>query len=162
MKVDLFSDDILDFLRCLEKFKVRYLVVGGEAVIYYGNPRLTGDIDFFYEPSTNNSNKLYSALLEFWSGNIPGVSKFNELQEEGVIFQFGAPPNRIDLINNIDGVGFKEAWNNRETVNLELGDTKIPVFYIGIDQLIKNKESAARFKDQEDLKYLKRARENRR
>jgi hypothetical protein len=40
-----FSPDILEFLRLLSIYKVRYLIVGGEAVIYYGHARLTGDID---------------------------------------------------------------------------------------------------------------------
>ena len=43
-----FSPDILEFLQLLERHGVRYLIVGGEAVIFYGYPRFTGDIDFFY------------------------------------------------------------------------------------------------------------------
>ena len=159
MRADHFSEDILDFFRCLAAHEVKYLVVGGEAVIYYGNPRLTGDIDFFFTATTENAGKLFSSLLEFWDGNIPGLGSFTELLEEGVIIQFGVPPNRIDLINKIDGVGFEEAWKNREIVDLELSGTQIKITYIGLDQLIKNKRAAARPKDQEDLKYLNRARE---
>jgi hypothetical protein len=33
-----------------------------------------------------------------------------------VIVQFGRPPNRIDLLNHIDGVSFAEAWASRVTV----------------------------------------------
>jgi len=47
--VENLSSDTLDFLLCLNEHKVHYLIVGGEAVIHYGYPRLTGDIDFFYE-----------------------------------------------------------------------------------------------------------------
>lgn len=75
------------------------MIVGGEAVIYYGNPRLTGDVDFFYDSSTENTEKLYLALTEFWAGDIPGLNSVDKLQEVCVIVQFGVPPNRIDLIN---------------------------------------------------------------
>lgn len=159
MRADHFSEDILDFFRCLSAHEVKYLVIGGEAVIYYGNPRLTGDIDFFFEAKTENVKKLFYSLLKFWDDNIPGLESYTELLEVGVIIQFGVPPNRIDLINKIDGVGFEEAWENREMVDLEFSDTKIKIPYIGLDQLIKNKQVADRLKDQEDLKYLVRARE---
>jgi len=46
-----FSPDILEFIRLLHAHQVRYVVVGGEAVIYHGHARLTGDIDFFYDSS---------------------------------------------------------------------------------------------------------------
>ena len=47
MKSSDFSPDILEFMYLLHEFGVRYLIVGGEAVIYYGHARLTGDVDFF-------------------------------------------------------------------------------------------------------------------
>jgi len=47
VKANYFSEDIQEFIRPLFKHGVEYVIVGGEAVIYYGYPRLTGDIDFF-------------------------------------------------------------------------------------------------------------------
>ena len=47
LTADSFSRDVLDFLLLLHKQDVRYLVVGGEAVIFHGYARLTGDMDFF-------------------------------------------------------------------------------------------------------------------
>jgi hypothetical protein len=69
-----FSADILEFIKLLHIHKVRYVVVGGEAVIYYGHARLTGDIDFFYESGRENATALFQALLVFWGGEIPGMS----------------------------------------------------------------------------------------
>jgi hypothetical protein len=43
-----FSPDTLEFIRLLSSHGVRYIVVGGEAVIDHGYPRFTGDIDFFF------------------------------------------------------------------------------------------------------------------
>jgi predicted nucleotidyltransferase len=154
-----FSKDIQEFLSVLEKHDVKYVIVGGEAVIYYGHARLTGDVDFFYGTSGENLNKLFRALTEFWDGSIPGLHKKEELAEPGVILQFGVPPNRIDLLNKIDGVTFEEVWLNKTTCHLEAGDQKVSVFFIGLDELIKNKEAMGRYKDMEDLKYLRSAKQ---
>jgi hypothetical protein len=159
--IDNLSSDTLEFLLCLYKHKVKYLLVGGEAVIYYGYPRLTGDIDFFYERSTQNSNHLFVALKEFWEEDVPGIHAAADLEESGAIFQFGVPPNRIYLINQIDGVTFKQAWDSREETTLEYSDRVIDMYIIGLDQLIKNKESIKRNKDLEDLKYLRAIQEER-
>lgn len=149
-----FSPDVKDFIKLLAKYNVRYVIVGGEAVIYYGFVRLTGDIDFFYESSAENANKLFSALLEFWQGNIPGIKKVDDLIGEDVIIQFGIIPNRIDLITSIDAVEFKEVWENRLEEKILIGNKECPLYFIGLDQLIKNKESAKRDKDLVDVKYL--------
>jgi len=159
MKSSHFSKDTQEFCRILGKNKVKYVIVGGEAVIYYGYARLTGDVDFFYDLSKENAMKLHNALHEFWHGDIPGLSRLEELMEPGTILQFGAPPNRIDLINSIDRVSFKEAWESGATATLNLKGKAIEIYFIGLDELIKNKEAMKRPKDLEDLKYLLGARE---
>jgi hypothetical protein len=150
-----FSPDILEFIRLLHAHRVRYVVVGGEAVIYYGHARLTGDIDFFYDSSPKNAATMFSALRVFWSGNIPGIERVEELEEEGIIIQFGRPPNRIDLLNRIDGVAFAEAWEARVTTTLQTPVEEFPLYYLGLAHLIRNKEACARPKDQDDLKFLR-------
>lgn len=157
MKASCFSDDVQEFLKLLAAHRVKYVIVGGEAVIYHGYARLTGDVDFFFESSRQNARKLYEALKEFWAGEIPGIKAFDELMEEGLILQFGVPPNRIDLINQIGGVTFREAWENKSRDSLESAEKKIPVYLIGLRELIKNKEAIARPKDMQDLKYLREA-----
>jgi hypothetical protein len=49
-----FSSDITEFLFLLHTYEVRYLVIGGEAVIYYGYARLTGDVDIGSEQLIRN------------------------------------------------------------------------------------------------------------
>ena len=149
-----FSDDILAFLRLLAKKRVRYLIVGGEAVIYHGYPRLTGDVDFFYENTLPNTTRLFHALLEFWNGRIPGVHSIDELREEGIILQFGRPPHRIDLMNQIDGVTFHRAWLSRIRVHLRTESGLTPALYIGLRPLIANKRAAGRPKDLDDALFL--------
>jgi hypothetical protein len=157
MNKSYFSRDILEFLNLLFKFKVKYLIVGGEAVIFYGHARLTGDIDIFYERSSDNLNNLYAALNEFWKKDIPGIKSKEELAEAGMVFQFGIPPNRIDLINIIEKINFSDAWKNKLSHQIEYKKEIITIYYIGLDDLITNKEAIKRNKDQDDLQFLKEA-----
>ncbi len=159
LSADLFSRDVLDFLLLLHKRNVRYLIVGGEAVIFHGYARLTGDADFFYEASDENVRLLYEALREFWRGNVPGIANANEFLQVGLVVQFGLPPNRIDLVNQIDGVNFAEAWRNRVVVPLTgAGKDDLRIFYLGRDDLVRNKRASGRPKDLDDLRFLESGR----
>lgn len=149
-----FSSDIIEFLFLLSKYKLKYLIVGGEAVIYYGYARLTGDIDIFYDREKENCTKLFKALNEFWDDDIPGITSKKELQKKGEIFQFGVPPNRIDLINEIENVHFDEAYENKIEDKITHKQRDFDIHYIGLKDLIKNKKVINRFKDKEDLKFL--------
>ncbi len=74
----------------------------------------TADIDFAFEPDPDNAHRLYQVLAEFWGGEVPAVSSDVELQEVGMVFQFGPadrktwmtspisrPPAIADLVLNI-------------------------------------------------------------
>lgn len=147
-----FSQDVQELARLLDKFSVRFLVIGGEAVIFHGYPRYTGDVDFFYEPSLENSQHLFAALLEFWGGDVPGIQSPNELTEVGLVLQFGKPPNRVDLLSRVSGVDFEAAWNRREIAYLN--SKQLP--YLALEDLIAAKRAAGRPKDLQDLVYLER------
>lgn len=146
-----FSEDLQELFLLLAKHEVRYLIVGGEAVIYYGHARLTGDLDVFYEFTPENCSALFTALEEFWAGCIPGFTDPRDFQE-GLIVQFGVPPNRLDLLNKISGVTFEEAWPGRLEVQLRSSGTKLN--YIGKDALLKNKAASGRPKDLQDIVFL--------
>jgi len=105
--------------------------------------------------STIGRKRISENYTEFWNSSIPGIKHEDELMKEGMIFQFGVPPNRIDLINKIEKVNFKSAWDNRKKVPLIYKREKIKIYYIGINELIENKKAVSRFKDKDDLKFLK-------
>lgn len=70
------------------------------------------------------------------------------------VVQIGVPPNRIDMITSITGVDFDRAWEGRVQGDLD----GIPVQFIGFEDLIRNKESAARPKDLGDADELRKRR----
>ena len=152
---DHFSPDVAEFIRLLGKWQVRYLVVGGEAVIFHGYPRLTGDIDFYFESNSGNVEKLYEALREFWDGSIPGLERMDELLEPGIILQFGRPPNRIDLMNSIDGIAFGPAWDDRVVTRMQMGTEMVVIPYLSLPALLKNKLASGRPRDLDDHENLR-------
>jgi hypothetical protein len=152
-----FSPDVRDFLRLLQVHAVRFVIIGGEAVIFYGHIRVTGDIDVFYDHAPDNAARMYAALSDFWAGSIPQIDDPSELESPGVVFQFGVPPNRIDLINQIDGVDFLSAWSGRTEVELNSEGGPVRFSFIGLPELIRNKRSSGRPKDLDDLPFLQAA-----
>ena len=70
--------------------------------------------------------------------------------DEGSIIRIGIPPVRIEMINIISGVSFDEVWNNKKPD--KYGD--IDIYYIGFEQLIKNKKASGRPKDLVDINEL--------
>ncbi len=154
MNERLFSKDAQDFLRLLAKHDVRYLVIGGAAVVYHGYARLTGDVDFLYDCSRENAGRLWSALVEFWGGSVPSVGSADELADPNLVVQFGRPPNRIDLIASLRTVPFDRAWQSRVDSQVSVGGVSVPVRFVGLGELRIAKQEAGRPKDLDDLAHL--------
>jgi len=154
MKASYFSTDVQEFIRALSNHDVRYVVVGGEAVIYHGHARLTNGIDFFYEPTSENAEKLWDALDEYWAGDMPGLKSAEGLLIIGATVQYGVPPNQIVLYNSLTNMCFDEAWDAKVDESIRIRGKKYPIYFVGLEDLIKNKTALKRNIDKEDLKYL--------
>jgi hypothetical protein len=161
LKATSFSKDTLELFHLINKYQVECLIVGGYAVNFYGHLRLTGDIDIYFSHSDQNSLKLYNVLSEFWGGDIPYLSEAEDLKDPDLVLQYGMPPNRIDLINHIDGVDFADAWHTKEDAIVPFAGESLRIYYLSLDLLIKNKEKLKRPRDIEDLEFLKAAKAKR-
>jgi len=137
--------DFEDILFLLNKHGARYLIVGGLAFIYHAKPRYTKDIDIWVEPSPENLKKVNDALVEFGS---PYLLTQNHAEE---ILQIGIEPDRIDILQQLEGIEFSAAWKNRITDNY--GDTSS--YWIAIDDLIRAKEMIDNARHQEDVRILR-------
>lgn len=157
MRADLFSKDVQEFLRVLASHDVRYLIVGGTAVIYHGYGRMTGDVDFVYDCSAENAKRMWEALREFWRGSVPEVESADELADPRLVVQFGRPPNRIDLIAQLPAIAFDDAWQARVREHIECGGARIPVWVLDLANLRRTKQAAGRPKDIDDLNHLPKA-----
>jgi hypothetical protein len=142
------SPDFLDFIVCLNEHDVDFVLVGGYALGVHGVVRATADIDFLYRRTAANVRALCTAMNEF--GAPREVIDQASLMTAGIVTQFGRPPVRIDLLNEIDGVTFLEVWSGAATATLD--GQKIRV--IGLRELKKNKNATGRTKDAEDVRRL--------
>ena len=141
--------DYEELLQLLNKHEVRYCIVGAYAVAFYGKPRYTKDMDILVEPSVENGKRIVQALNDFGFGSLDLSEQ--DFVEEGNIIQLGYEPVRVDIITSIKGVTFDQAWPNKTLGNYG----KEKVFFIGLKELIRNKEKAARKQDMVDLDLLK-------
>jgi len=142
------NQDFKEFIQLLNKNQVKYLVIGGYAVAIHGHPRYTKDIDIWLEMSEENSQKLIKALTEFGFGSL-GLTP-EDFQTPDQIVQLGYPPSRIDLITTPDGIDFQTCYNSKIEIKLN----EIPVNFIDLDNLKKNKLASGRLQDLADLENL--------
>lgn len=140
--------DLIDLLHALNAEGAEYLIVGGYAFALHGKPRATKDVDIFIGTDTENASRVWRALQSF-GAPLEDLNK-QDLTQPDTFFIMGREPNQIDVITTIDGITFQEAWENR--VTSRYGDE--PVYFIGKDELIKNKKAAGRPQDLADVAYL--------
>jgi predicted nucleotidyltransferase len=151
-KVNLYPD-FREFLESLNSAGVRYLVVGGYAVIHYGYPRTTNDLDVWIAADPANARRV-SRVLQQFAGFPSGRVKPSMFQALGKVFIFGREPVRIDLLTGPDGVDFDQAYARRLVVNWDGVDVPL----ISLEDLKKNKAASGRAKDLADLDALPPAR----
>ncbi|MDN4165753.1 nucleotidyltransferase [Cytophagales bacterium LB-30] len=137
-----------DFLKLLLKHQVEAMIIGGYAVNVYGYSRYTGDLDIWYQPTSNNVSKLMKAIEEF--GFDTEILKNQQLEYQSPI-KLQDEGFKIELIASIKGVGsFDECYQN--VLKVEINDFLFP--FIGYKDLINNKKSSMRMKDAVDVHYL--------
>ncbi|MBZ5590325.1 MAG: hypothetical protein LAO05_17375 [Acidobacteriia bacterium] len=144
------NEDFLDLLKYLLDAGARFLVVGAHALAVHGVPRATGDLDVWIDREVANVKHVWAAVLRFGAPvEEMGVTQ-RDLEAPGVVVQIGLPPRRIDLITEITGVGFKEAWDAR--TSHRVGTLEIP--FLGREHLIRNKRATGRVRDRADLEAM--------
>ena len=137
-----------EFIKYLNKNRVRYLLIGGWAVGIHSNPRLTIDIDFLIGVDDKNIEKIVSALADF---GIKGVAAaFFKIEDN--TFRIGRSPLKIDILNKALGIDFEKCYHRKKIVRLDGINVKI----ISKSDLIKSKLAANRKKDLADVVELKR------
>jgi hypothetical protein len=146
------NDDFRDLLACLRDSEVDYIIVGAHALAAHGLPRATGDLDVLVRPDHINASRVYRALAEFGAPLAAHQVTEADLAVPGTVYQIGLPPRRIDILTQISGVAFDDAWASR--IEVEVEGHLLP--FLGRDALIRNKRAAARPKDLADVEALER------
>ena len=144
-----FQKDFEDFIMLCNKYELEYLVIGGFAVSIHGYPRTTKDLDICINKNEINATKLLQILEDFGFGSLN--FKIEDFVKDNMITQLGYEPIRIDILNDLNGVDFDVAFQNKRVVQMN----GVPTNFIGYHELIENKEKAGRDQDLLDVKKLK-------
>ena len=141
--------DFNELLSALSAHDVRYLVVGGYAVMEYTEPRYTKDLDIWVEPTDENASRVYQALAEF-GAPMSGVTS-QDFTKVDLVFQIGLAPHRIDILMGVKGLDFARAWERR----LEAAFEDVPMSLVCKEDLLISKEAAGRPQDLIDAASLR-------
>src|SRR5579872_5819577 len=117
------NSDFRDLLRSFNGAGVRYLVVGGYAVMVHAEPRYTKDLDLWIEPTEPNAQLMIGALKEFGAPTSDVVP--SDFTEPEVFFQIGIDPVRADIMTSVLGLDFEPAWKKK--VLVDFGGESAPV-----------------------------------
>jgi len=142
------NPDFVDLLREFIAAEVRFVIVGAYALALHGRPRATGDLDVWIDATPENAARVMRALAAF--GAPLDDIRADDFAREGVTYQIGVPPGRIDILTELTGLTFAEAWPER--LRRRFGE--IDVDFIGRSAFIRNKRATGRPKDLVDLEGL--------
>jgi hypothetical protein len=148
--------DYKDLLSAFHAHGVKYLIVGGYAVIYHAQPRFTKDIDLFIQADPANARAIYAALAAF-GAPLKGI-RAEEFADRGSFFRFGRDPHGFDILPEIPGVDFDAAWGRRVEGVIDPA-TGLKAFFISAPDLIASKLAAGRPQDLADAEAIRRAAE---
>lgn len=146
--------DFIDFLELCNKHQVKYLVIGGYAVSIHGYPRYTKDLDVCIESSEENAEKMVQVINDFGLGSLKLTRE--DFLKKNFVTQLGYEPLRIDILNEMDGVSFSVAWQNKRAVVYE----GVEINFIGYNELLVLKQLAGRSQDLTDIKKLEERNKN--
>ena len=145
------SKDMRDILEIFNRRQVEYLVVGAHAVSTYAEPRATKDLDLLINNTAENAERVFGALQEF-GAPLSGMTP-QEFQDEENFFVIGIKPNRSDILMQIPGLKFEEAWTRRKVLSVDGIALAVP----HVEDLLAAKLAAGRPQDLVDAAKLKTA-----
>ena len=149
---NIFNQDFQDLIRAFNKCDVDYILVGGYAVILHGYNRSTGDLDLWVDTTVENHAKLEKAFRLFGMPLFDmTLSKFMQAGDYNV-FTFGVSPVAIDLITNLIGLDFAEAYENSSMHEFE--DMEVRV--VQYADLLTAKRASGRNRDLNDVEQLEK------
>ena len=151
--------DYKDLLSAFQCHGVKYLVVGGFAVIHHSQPRFTKDMDLFTGADSANAKAIYAALADF-GAPLQGIRP-EDFTDPNSFFRFGRDPNGFDLLPAIPGVDFDAAWNRRLEIVVDTV-SGLKANFISAEDLIASKLASGRARDLADVEDIRTALQSRR
>ncbi|MCA1834291.1 MAG: DUF6036 family nucleotidyltransferase [Actinomycetota bacterium] len=153
-----------DLFEALNRARVRYIVVGGIAVVLHGHARLTADVDLVIDLDPAEALRAIDALTDL--GLLPRTPvdphafADAEIRDEWIrtknmqVFSLIDPTNPLRVVDIFVEypMPFEQLWA-RSTV-MRFGQE--PIRVVGIDDLMAMKEAAGRAQDRADVDALRK------
>lgn len=118
--MDILNKEFLLFLRCAQKHNLRYLLIGGYAVNYYGYIRNTDDMDVWLAP-TNENKEVFKATLRCMGYSESEVGGLNNEDFTGYfVGTIGSAADRIDVLTIVHrALSYEEAEKEKQVFEIE-------------------------------------------
>ena len=145
------NPDFKDLLFALSAHDADFIIVGAHAVMVHTEPRYTKDLDVWIRPTPENAKRVMDALTDF-GAPLSSLTE-EDLSTPGVVFQIGVEPNRIDILTEITGVRFDDAWPRRIPSTYD----RVPISLLSPQDLLTNKRATGRKQDLIDVEKLEAA-----
>lgn len=142
------NSDFRELLNLLNEAGVRYLVVGGYAVMEHTEPRYTKDLDIWITTDRENAKRTYAALKAF-GAPLTNIAVEDFMNSE-LVYHMGRPPVRVDVLMALKGLEFETSWRHRITSTF--GD--VPTQFLSSQDLIVNRRLVGRLQDLADVESL--------
>ena len=151
--MDVFDEELLQFWKCLDQYKVRYIMIGGFATRFHGFNRSTDDVDLWLEDTLENRKNLRQAFKALEYGDVPALETMEFLPGwTSFHISHGIELDILTSMKGLEDVTFKECLEQASIA--EIDSVKIP--FLHINQLIRNKQATNRPKDQVDVMELEK------
>ena len=135
---------------------LKYLIVGGFAIRYYGYLRSTEDLDLFIERTANNINVLISALSQLGAINLDKVRDHLLRLDTKVTWR------DIDIFTTMKGLQFDDLSHNctlSKFHNLQLPIISLNHLIVAKRLALNDQERSEHWDiDQKDLEFLEKGR----
>ena len=95
------NSDFDELLKTFNDSEIKYLIVGGHAVMLYTEPRYTKELDVWVEASAENADRVFRALTSF-SAPLAGLSPA-DFAREGFFYRWECL--RAGLISSCPSTG---------------------------------------------------------
>lgn len=151
--MDTMDQGLLDFWGALNKFNVRYILVGGVAVRFHGFNRTTDDLDVWLEDTPTNRKNLRLAFFELGYGDFEEIETMQFIPGWTSFYAAGIEIDFMTQILGLENTTFDECYNNSPIFEF---NKELEVRFLHLNHLISAKKATNRSKDQLDLKYLTR------
>lgn len=148
--------------KALNDSAVRYIVVGGLAVVLHGHARMTADADLIIDLRQDQARKAIDALtglgltprlpVRAHDFADPDIREGWQRDKGMQVFSLFDPQNPLRMVDIFADhpIPFEELWSRSETVHI--GATSIRI--ASIPDLIHLKQLAGRSQDLDDIEHL--------